>query len=125
MGHETEAACLLKSGAAYARRLGLRGVDGSLAFAGVKPGAFSLYLDDEPIYHFDLEGRWQRAFRAGTHFLKGLDGVVSAIDRERAGENLVLSRRRLPFAEAGDLDDTVRRTAVELLADLAEGRRTP
>ena len=59
--HPTEAACLLEQGASYRRRIGLkpRATSGDPIFAGFKQGAFSLYFGDAPIYHFDLEGRWQ------------------------------------------------------------------
>ena len=80
----------------------------------MKPGAFSIYFGDAPIYHFDLDGRWQRAFVDGTHFLKGLDTTVQAVDRVREGENLVLRRRTLGFAEAADLDASIRSTAIDL-----------
>ncbi len=106
MEHRTEAACLLETGALYRRRIGLQPTEpcGDLIFAGFKHGAFSLYFGDEPIYHFDLEGRWQRAYVEGLHYLKGLDAEVHAIDRVREGPNLVLHRRKLTFGEAGDLD---------------------
>src|SRR5262249_18246020 len=114
--HLTEAACLLEQGASYQRRIGFDPVDsrGDPIFAGFKTGAFSLYFGDSPIYHFDLEGRWQRAFIDGTHYLKGLDGAIHAIDRVREGPNLVLKRRNLSYAEASDLDAIVRSTAIEL-----------
>ena len=73
MAQSTEAACLLQSGSMYPRRLGLRTESGEDVFVGIKPGGFSLYFGDAPIYHFDLEGRWQRAFVEGVHYLKGLD----------------------------------------------------
>ncbi len=122
--HLTEAACLLKQGALYRKRIGLEPVegDGDPIFAGFKPGAFSLYFGDAPIYHFDLEGRWQRIFAEGIHYLKGLDAEVHAIDRVREGPNLVLRRRRLGYAEASDLDLRVRSVALELLADSSAGR---
>lgn len=119
MAHETEAACLLRSGAMYPARLGLRPESGDDIFLGVKPGAFSLYLGDAPIYHFDLDGRWQRAFLDGVHYLKGLDTTVQALDRVREGEGLVLRRRTLGYAEASDLDARIRSTAVELADGLA------
>lgn len=115
MAHETEAACLLETGALYGTRLMLRPSQGDPIFAGFKPGAFSLYFGDEPIYHFDREGRWQRAFVAGTHYLKGLDATVQAIDRVREGENLVLRRRTLAYAESSDLDAQVRSAALDTL----------
>jgi hypothetical protein len=122
--HLTEAACLLRQGALYRERIGLVRDDGSSdpIFAGFKKGAFSLYFGDAPIYHLDLEGRWQRMFADGIHYLKGLDAEVHAIDRVREGPNLVLKRRRLPYEEAADLDSRVRSVALELLADIGSGR---
>ena len=124
MDHRTEAACLLEQGALYRKRIGLEPVvgDGDPIFAGFKHGAFSLYFGDAPIYHFDLEGRWQRAFVEGIHYLKGLDADVHAIDRVREGPNLVLQRRTLSFGEAGDLDARIRSVALELMAGLDDGR---
>ena len=118
--HQTEAACLLDQGATYHRRIGFEpvGSPGDPIFAGFKPGAFSLYFGDAPIYHFDLEGRWQRAFVDGVHYLKGLDATIHAIDRVREGPNLVLKRRNLSYAEASDLDAKVRSTALDLCARL-------
>ena len=122
--HLTEAACLLNQGASYRKRIGLEPVSGSgdPVFAGIKQGAFSLYFGDAPIYHFDLDGRWQRAFVEGIHYLKGLDAEIHAIDRVREGPNLVLHRRRLGYEEATDLDSRIRSVALELLADLGAGR---
>ena len=115
MDHRTEAACLLETGALYRKRIGLERTagDGDPTFAGFKHGAFSLYFGDEPIYHFDLEGRWQRAYIEGIHYLKGLDAEVHAIDRVREGANLVLHRRKLSFGEAGDLDARIRSVALD------------
>lgn len=123
MAQQTEAACLLDSGALYGTRVLLQPPgEGDPIFAGFKAGAFSLYFGDEPIYHFDREGRWQRAYLQGTHYLKALDTTVQAIDRVRDGANLVLKRRTLRFAEASDLDAQVRATALELLEALGTHR---
>jgi hypothetical protein len=125
MAHQTEAACLLQTGAMYRRRLGLcpASTEGEAApvFAGFKPGAFSLYFGDEPIFHFDLEGRWQRAYVDGIHYLKGLDTAVAAIERVREGPNLVLRRRGLTVAETTGLDDQIRSKALEVLERLGTG----
>jgi hypothetical protein len=125
MAHQTEAACLLESGALYGKRLLLRPEAGDPVFAGLKPGAFSLYFGDAPIFHFDREGRWQRAYFEETHYLKGLDSTVQTIERVREGENLVLKRKALGFAEASDFDARVRATALDLIASLDAGRLEP
>ncbi len=122
--HRTEAACLLEQGASYGRRIGLQPLtpDEDPIFAGFKQGAFSLYFGDAPIFHFDLEGRWQRAFIDGTHFLKGLDATVHAIDRVREGSNLVLKRRTLLLDETAQIDERIRSTAQELISGMSAGR---
>ena len=121
---QTEASCLLQGGALYRSRVGLVSASGpeDLLFAGFKKGAFSLYFGDAPIYHFDLEGRWQRAYVDVTHYLKSLDTSVHAIDRVREGANLVLRRRALRDDEIRDLDVQVRGIALGLIAELDGGR---
>ena len=120
----TEAACLLQGGALYHSRVGLLPSSGyaGMLFAGFKKGAFSLYFGDEPIYHFDLEGRWQRAYIDGSHYLKSLDTSVRSIDRVREGANLVLKRLELNDEEIDALDAQVRGIAVGLIAELDGGR---
>jgi hypothetical protein len=115
---------LLEQGALYRLRVGLQSVAGerALVFAGVKAGAFSVYSGDAPYFHFDLDGRWQRAFVEGIHYLKGLDGSVQAIDRVREGEGMVLDRRVLSYAEASDLDAFIRSFIIDLTADVDTGR---
>ena len=114
MAHLSEAACLLKAGALYTRRVLLEPAEGEPIFAGFKRGAFSVYFGDAPIFHFDLEGRWQRVFIKGTHYLKSLDTTVQAIEREREGENLILKRRTLARDEVRDLDARIREAAIDL-----------
>lgn len=122
MAHQTEAACLLETGVVYDRRVLLTPTIGDPVFAGFKPGAFSLYFGDAPVYHFDREGRWRRAFVEGVHFLKGLDTTVQAIDRVREGPNMVLKRSTLRFAEAADLDARIRTVALDLLESIDSDR---
>jgi hypothetical protein len=122
MAETTEAACLLQSGSMYPRRIGFRSASGEDLFAGVKPGGVSIYFGDSPIFHFDLDGRWQRAFVDGVHYLKGLDATVKSIDREREAGGMVLRRQTLPFARSTDLDASIRSVALELIEDLDSGR---
>jgi hypothetical protein len=114
----TEAACLLEQGTTYSRRCLLNREGDSPVFAGFKRGAFSLYFGDAPIVHFDLEGRWQRAFIEDIHYLKGLDSVTQSIDRVRVRENMVLQRRTLSYDEAVDLDSSIRSLLVEMASRL-------
>lgn len=115
---QNEAACLLQSGAIYHERIGLQPEQGSLVFAGFKQGAFSLYFGDAPIFHFDLEGRWQRAYIRDRHYLKRLDASIHEINRVREGANLVLKRRVLDDLETGRLDSEIREVAAKLRSDL-------
>jgi hypothetical protein len=122
MAQTTEAACLLQSGSMYARRFGFKTASGEVIFAGVKPGGVSLYFGDAPIYHFDLDGRWQRAFVDGTHYLKGLDAIVRSIDRERESGAMVLVRETLHDAGTAELDASIRSVALALSDDLDSGQ---
>jgi hypothetical protein len=119
---QNEAACLLEKGALYTRREGLQWEGRDLVFAGFKQGVFSLYFGDAPIYHYDLEGRWQRAYFRDRHFIRRLDGSIQEVDRVREGANLVMRRRTLEPAEALRVDEDIRAVADALLADLDEGR---
>lgn len=114
---QTEAACLLQSGALYHHRIGLSPEQGDFVFAGFKQGAFSLYFGDTPIFHFDLEGRWQRAYIRDRHYLKRLDASIHEINRVREGSNLVLKRRVLDDVEARQLDSEIRKVAEDLRSD--------
>jgi len=117
----TEAEALLKSGALYPVRIGLQGPSGPLLFAGFKHGAFSIYEGDEPSSHYDLEGRWQRAYIDPCHDVKRLDGTVHAIERPRRGRQMTLARRVLNDEEVTALDDRLRTRAAELLDQLRAG----
>lgn len=119
---QNEAACLLEKGALYTRREGLQWEGRDLVFAGFKQGAFSLYFGDAPIYHFDLEGRWQRAYLRDRHFIRRLDGAIHEVDRVREGANLVMRRKTLGPADARRVDEEIRSVADALIADLSTGR---
>ena len=141
MGQLTEAACLIDQGAIFPNRIGFRGADGHTVLIGFKPGACSIYFDDEPIYHFDLEGRWQRAFIGadptnpatpanlagvpGTHYLKALDTTTTSLQRLREGNEIKIHRNRLNFAETVDMDDHVRQMAMDLHHRIATGLLKP
>ena len=122
MSQQTEAEALFETGAIYGRRTLLRQSGGDPVFIGFKPGAFSVYFGDAPIFHFDRDGRWQRAFLDGLHYLKGLDAQVHTIDRIREGESLVLRRKALTDAEIAGADALVRAMALDLIEALKAGR---
>jgi hypothetical protein len=124
MSHQTEAACLLETGSLYRERVLLQPKQGPPIFAGIKHGAFSLYFGDDPFYHVDLDGRWQRTFDDDVHYLKGLDTTVQAIERTREGPNLVLRRRTLSADETVERDAFVRSRAIDLLEGLSSERLT-
>ena len=141
MAHLTEAACLIEQGAMFPRRQGCRDPAGSTVLMGFKPGACSIYFDDAPIYHFDLEGRWQRAFIEadlsapdtpknlagvpGTHYLKSLDTSTVGLMRVREANEIKIQRRTLGYAETVDLDESIRSMAMTLHARIASGELQP
>lgn len=125
MAQTSEAACLLQAGSAYPHRLGFRDESGEETFVGLRPEGFSVYVADAPIFHFDLDGRWQRAYLDDTHYLKGLDAMVRSVERPRVDGSLTIRRRTLSYAEASDVDDAVRASALDLIAGITSGHLTP
>lgn len=141
MAQVTEAACLIDQGAMFPNRQGFRDSTGKTVLIGFKPGACSIYFDDEPIYHFDLEGRWQRAFIGvdqndpetptnlagvpGRHYLKSLDTTTTSLVRIREGSEIKIHRQHLGFSQTVDLDDHVRQMAMNLHARIASGELQP
>lgn len=142
MSQQTEAQCLIEQGAMFPCRQGfLDTKTGGTILIGFKTGACSIYFDDAPIYHFDLEGRWQRAFVAanpdrpdtpknlagvpGTHYLKALDTTAKSLVRLREGNEIKIRRRQLSFAEAVRFDDQVRQVAMSLFDGIASNRLNP
>ena len=122
--HLSEAACLIEQGATYRKRVGLQPLQAQATrFSPVSNRLPSPSISaTPPTYHFDLEGRWQRAFVDGTHFLKALDGTVQSIDRVREGPNLVLKRSTLDASAAAAI--STRRSAsmaLALIGDLDAG----
>lgn len=120
MAQITEAACLIQSGNLYPYRNGFRTAGDEDLFVGFKPGGFSIYFGDAPIYHFDLEGRWQRAYMNDRHYLKALDTTTQTIERVREGANMVLHRETLDADARRAVDEHIR----EMAAGLVEGFRT-
>ena len=121
--HRTEAACLLEQGALLppADRPQTAWDRGRSDFRRVQArGIFPLFWRCAD-FHFDLEGRWQRAFLENIHYLKGLDATIHAIDRVREGPNLVLKRRTLRRPRPPTSTPRVRSTALELIAGLDAG----
>lgn len=110
----SEAEELLRVGKMIRPRVGLKAEGGGLILAGFKPGGFLLYEGDEPLDHFDLDGRWTRCFRGGRHTVKRLDGSAVAVDRERKGPGLEVARTLLPSEETAHLDGEIRESARSL-----------
>ncbi len=142
MSQKTEAQCLIEQGAMFPCRQGfLDTATGGTILIGFKTGACSIYFDDAPIYHFDLDGRWQRAFIGsdpedddtpknlagvpGSHYLKALDTSTTALVRLREGNEIKIRRRQLSFAETVRFDDRVRQVAMSLFDGIASGRLKP
>ncbi len=125
MAQITEAACLLQSGNLYPQRNGFKTASNEDLFLGFKPGGFSIYFGDAPIYHFDLDGRWQRAYLNDRHYLKALDTTTRTIERVREGANLILHRETLDLDAARAIDAHIRQMALDLVEGLRTGTLQP
>jgi hypothetical protein len=116
----SEAAVLLRSGTQFSRRIGYPRANGELVFAGVRRGAFSIYIEESPFFHFDLEGRWQRVYIDSAHFRKALDGSIVRLDRIRSERNMILHRHHLSTPEALALDERIRNHALQIRHEILD-----
>jgi hypothetical protein len=84
---------LLRDATAYVRRVEFRDAEGREVFVGFRTsGGASVYLDQDPVYHFTSEGELRRAYVAGE-LIKSVRGQLVAMHRERTpGEVQLISR---------------------------------
>jgi hypothetical protein len=84
---------LLGDATAYVRRIEFRDAEGREVFAGFRTnGGASVYVDQDPVYHFTSQGELRRAYIAGE-LIKSVGGQLVAMHRERTpGEVQLVSR---------------------------------
>ncbi len=116
----SEAEALLTEGRSFPNRLGIRRPNAPFLLVGWKADGVSIYEGDAPITHFDLNGRWVRAYRDDRHYLRALDGRVIAVDRPREDGQMVLDRRVLERPEADTLDERIRAWVAAIARDVEQ-----
>ena len=89
---------LLEDATAYVRRIEFRGEDNAEIFVGFRPGGgASLYIEQDPVYHFTSEGELRRAYVDGA-LIKAVSGKLVAMRRERAAGEVQLVSQTLDAA---------------------------
>lgn len=93
---------LLRDATAFVNRLQLRvEIDEkpSEVFVGFRRGgAVSLYLDQDPVYHFNGRGELRRAFFK-DQLIKAEQGKLVGLDRQNSDEEVAMLRREFSPAE--------------------------
>jgi hypothetical protein len=89
-------------------------------FAGFRGEALSIYIGDDPVFHFDAQGRLRRAF-VDDRLIKAARGRLVAMQRVRTEREVVLQSTALDEAAESRLLETLATTLSELRAALAAG----
>jgi hypothetical protein len=89
-------------------------------FAGFRGDALSLYVGEDPVYHFDAHGRLRRAF-IDDRLIKAARGRLVAMQRVRTEREVVLQSTALDEAAELRLLDALATTLGEFRAALAAG----
>ncbi|MGQ0634829.1 MAG: hypothetical protein ACT4QC_09480 [Planctomycetaceae bacterium] len=64
-------------------------------FVGIREdGGFALYFGEDPVYHFDAQGRLRRAFVEGALF-KSRGDTLARLERQRTASAVTLARHDL------------------------------
>ena len=119
---EYEREDLLRDATAFVRRIEFRSPNGHQIFAGFRrTGAVSLFLDQDPVYHFNSRGQLRRAF-ASDRLFKAVDGLLLTMRRERYGGEVQLISRPLDESELAEFLATMRTRMERLQAELRGGQ---
>lgn len=107
--HEADREDLLRDATALKKRIAFRTPDGGEVFVGFRAScAASIYLDQDPAYHFNSAGQLRRAYVDG-YLLKAVRGQLVRMHRQRPGGEVQLVSRPLNKTETGRLLEKVLR----------------
>jgi hypothetical protein len=97
--------------------LALDGEGASIVAGFHDDGRLSVYFGDDPVYHFDSQGRLRRAFVAGALF-RSTGATLARLTRRRTQSVSLLERVELDEAELAAFVDEMRRRLRALHAAL-------
>ncbi|MBA3484561.1 MAG: hypothetical protein H0T51_22385 [Pirellulales bacterium] len=120
--HERED--LLRDATALVPRVMLRvqlGGQSLNVFAGFRGESLSLYLGDDPVYHFNDRGELRRAFVDGR-LIKAEQGRLVSLERKRGDTETVLERQAGSEQSDRDLLADLSRMIQKLAAEMITGR---
>ncbi len=119
---ETDREDLLREATALVERVEFAAVGFSEpVVAGFRrEGGASFFLGADPVYQFNPQGELRRAFRQGL-LLKGENGQLVELRRERTATQVQLLRRELTTAESEELLAQARQTLGQLALAIASG----
>lgn len=113
---------LLGDAVAFTRRIEFRTQRGEELFFGLRPnGAASVYLDQDPVYHFNSAGELRRAFVSDA-LLKAERGQLVTMRRQRPGGEVQLISRAMTSDDATTLLEQIRSSLQAVFNELQEER---
>jgi hypothetical protein len=117
--HEAEREDLMAEATALRERVELAMPDEAAhVVAGFRDdGRFSIYFGDDPVFHFDADGRLRRAFVAGRLY-RSQQQTLARLTRTRGTDAVHLERHDLDPRELAELLGNMRERLVGLSAAL-------
>lgn len=86
-------------------------------------GSFSVYLGQDPVYHFSDQGALRRSFKDGYLF-RSQGMTLSRLERQRTNTETTLLRYDLNEQEHRQFLDDTQTDLLRLLQEISEGRTT-
>ncbi len=115
---------LLRDAVAFVDRIEWRAPDGREVFMGMRnSGGASIYLDQDPVYHFTSDDRLRRAFVAGRLYKADQCQLVE-MHRQRTDDEVQLVSRTLGTEATEELLQAIQHELRTLLDDLRGDRLT-
>lgn len=118
--HEADREDLLRDATAMKQRIALRTPQGAEVFIGFRSsGATSIYLDQDPAYHFNSTGELRRAYLDGQ-LIKAICGRLVRMTRHRPGGEVQLVSQQLTEEQTTCLLEQLTTDLLELRDSLNE-----
>ncbi|MCA9035070.1 MAG: hypothetical protein KDA91_08070 [Planctomycetaceae bacterium] len=106
---ESDREDLMREATAFVRRaeLQVEGLDQPVTVGFRRTGAFSVFIDQDPVYQFTPDGQLRRAYSGGFLY-RSQQGTLARMHRERSNSQTTLIRSDLSESELSSFHDTMK-----------------
>ena len=120
---ESDREDLMREATALRRRVafGVRDAPEPVVVGFHSDGRFSIYLGQDPVFHFDAESRLRRAFSDGTLY-RTQGSTLAQLERTRTAQHVALDRADLNARELADFQSAMHSELQRFQTALVGGR---